>query len=88
MRGEDWHYRAECLGEEPELFFPVGNKTRHAILQIREAKAVCRRCPVREECLNEALNNKIDHGVWGGLDEEERREYKRRLARWAVRSTI
>ena len=50
----DWRHRSECLEEDPELFFPIGN-TGPAILQIEEAKQVCRRCEVREQCLAWAL---------------------------------
>ena len=39
----DWRHRSACLDEDPELFFPIGN-TGPAILQIEEAKQVCRRC--------------------------------------------
>src|SRR5918997_5543935 len=68
----DWRHRSACLDEDPELFFPIGN-TGPAILQIEEAKQVCRRCEVREQCLAWALEAGQDHGVWGGLSEEERR---------------
>ncbi len=76
----DWRHRAVCLDEDPELFFPIGN-TGPALLQIEEAKAVCRRCPVTEVCLQWALESGQDAGVWGGLSEEERRSLKRRNAR-------
>ncbi len=62
----DWRSRSACLDEDPELFFPIGN-TGPAILQIEEAKQVCRRCEVREQCLAWALEAGQDHGVWGGL---------------------
>src|SRR5918992_1347202 len=81
----DWRNRAECLDEDPELFFPIGN-TGPAILQIEEAKQVCRRCEVREQCLAWALEAGQDHGVWGGLSEDERRALKRRNARARVRT--
>jgi len=64
----------------PELFFPIGN-TGPALLQIEEAKAVCRRCPVMDQCLQWALESGQDSGVWGGLSEDERRAMKRRAAR-------
>ena len=67
----DWRHRAVCLDEDPELFFPIGN-TGPAIMQIEEAKQVCRRCDVREQCLAWALSAGQDHGVWGGLSEDER----------------
>ncbi len=76
----DWRHRAACIGEDPELFFPIGS-TGPAMLQTEEAKQVCRRCEVREQCLEWALENRLDHGVWGGLSEDERRALKRRNQR-------
>src|ERR1043165_7140090 len=81
----DWRHRAVCLDEDPELFFPIGN-TGPAIMQIEEAKQVCRRCDVREQCLAWALEAGQDHGVWGGLSEDERRALKRRNARARIRT--
>lgn len=77
---EDWRHGAECFGEDPELFFPIGN-TGPALLQIEDAKAVCRRCPVIDQCLQWALESGQDCGVWGGMSEDERRALKRRVAR-------
>ena len=76
----DWRNRAACLEKDPELFFPVGN-TGPALLQIEEAKSVCRRCPVVDTCLQWALESGQDAGVWGGRSEDERRALKRRAAR-------
>ncbi|MER5995831.1 WhiB family transcriptional regulator [Streptomyces viridosporus] len=76
----DWRTRGACTREDPELFFPIGN-TGPALLQIEEAKAVCYRCPVIEQCLQWALEFGEDAGVWGGLSEDERRALKRRAAR-------
>src|SRR3954467_1371072 len=76
----DWRHNAVCREEDPELFFPIGN-TGPALLQIEEAKAVCRRCPVMDQCLQWALESGQDSGVWGGLSEDERRAMKRRAAR-------
>lgn len=56
------------------------------MLQIEEAKAVCRRCDVREQCLQWALETGQDAGVWGGLSEDERRALKRRRARARARA--
>lgn len=85
--GADWRTRGECLREDPELFFPIGN-TGPALLQIEEAKQVCRRCEVREVCLAWSLESGQDHGVWGGLSEDERRALKRRNARAGIRRFI
>lgn len=68
----DWRDSAACRDEDPELFYPVGS-TGPALLQIAEAKAVCRRCPVLDECRAWALANREPYGVWGGLSEDERR---------------
>ena len=68
----DWRHRAICRDEDPELFFPIGN-TGPALLQIEQAKAVCRRCPVVSQCLAWALESGQDAGVWGGMSEDERR---------------
>ena len=82
----DWRHRAESLTEDPELFFPVGT-TGPALAQVEEAKKVCRRCEVREECLRWALEAGQDHGVWGGMSEDERRAMKRRASRARLRNS-
>lgn len=73
----DWRHRALCRDEDPELFFPIGT-TGPALLQVEEAKAVCRRCSVTESCLEWAIESGQDAGVWGGMSEDERRALKRR----------
>ena len=72
----DWRAKAACRDKDPELFFPVGN-TGPALMQIQEAKKVCKRCDVREACLQWALDAGQDHGVHalqviGGVPERER----------------
>ncbi|MBW0106182.1 WhiB family transcriptional regulator [Pseudonocardia sp. KRD291] len=76
----DWRHDAICRDEDPELFFPVGT-SGPALMQIAEAKTVCRRCPVTESCLAWALESGQDAGVWGGMSEDERRALKRRSTR-------
>jgi WhiB family redox-sensing transcriptional regulator len=76
----DWRDHAACRDEDPELFFPIGN-TGPALLQIEEAKAVCRACPVTAACLQWALDSGQDAGVWGGMSEDERRALSLRNAR-------
>ena len=73
----DWRSKAACLTVDPELFFPIGN-TGPAIMQVAEAKSVCRGCSVVGVCLQWAIDNNQDAGVWGGMSEEERRALKRR----------
>ncbi|MFE0786906.1 WhiB family transcriptional regulator [Streptomyces mutabilis] len=76
---DNWREHAECRTEDPDLFFPIGT-TGPAALQTEQAKAVCRRCPVREQCLRWALDTGQSIGVWGGTSEMERRALKRREA--------
>jgi WhiB family redox-sensing transcriptional regulator len=73
----DWRHHAACRDEDPELFFPIGT-SGPALLQVEQAKAVCRRCTVTDQCLRWALESGQDAGVWGGMSEEERRAVKRR----------
>ncbi len=81
----DWRHRAACRDEDGELFFAVG-ASGPALLQIAEAKTVCRRCPVARQCLDLALDEGLDYGVFGGLSEDERRALKRRNARTRART--
>ncbi|MQA84799.1 MAG: WhiB family transcriptional regulator [Streptosporangiales bacterium] len=68
----DWTELAACRGVDPELFYPIGT-AGPALEQVAAAKAVCARCPVRDECLEWALRTGEPHGVWGGTTPEERR---------------
>ncbi|MFJ6613909.1 WhiB family transcriptional regulator [Streptomyces sp. NPDC091289] len=79
---ENWRLHAACREEDPDLFFPIGS-TGPAVVQTAEAKAVCRSCPVQAACLEWALENRQDSGIWGGLSENERRALKRRSRRRA-----
>ena len=69
-----WQERANCLGVDPDLFFPERGAST------REAKAVCRGCEVRVECLEYALAHGEKFGIWGGLSERERRRVRRARA--------
>ncbi|MFF2773824.1 WhiB family transcriptional regulator [Streptomyces sp. NPDC058052] len=76
---DSWRAAAACQEADPDLFFPVGTGSP-ALAQAEEAKKVCRRCPVREECLRCAMaGSHPPAGVWGGLTENERRSLRRRL---------
>lgn len=72
----DWRDVALCRDTDPDLFFPIGT-TGLAIEQITAAKVVCESCPSKEPCLQFAIENNQDSGVWGGTSEEERRELRR-----------
>ena len=72
-----WRERAACIGQNPELFFPIGS-AGPALTQAAAAKAVCAQCAVREECLHFALRTGQEYGIWGGLTEDERQYIRRR----------
>ena len=76
----NWHDDAACREEDPELFFPIGS-TGPALVQLAQAKAVCAWCGVQSVCLEWAVSAGVEHGVWGGLSEEERRALRRGPAR-------
>jgi WhiB family redox-sensing transcriptional regulator len=71
-----WYERAKCLGADPDLFFPA-RASSPTEAQLQSAKDICALCPVREECLQYALSNDEQFGIWGGLSEEERRALRR-----------
>ena len=66
-----WATRGACVSMDPDGFFVQGAE-QHAV------KAACGACPVRTECLADALDNRVDFGVWGGMTERERRRLLRR----------
>jgi WhiB family transcriptional regulator, redox-sensing transcriptional regulator len=72
---ETWWEWAVCRGQDASFFFAPSYFEKRAEKQAREAvaKALCVRCPVREPCLEFALATRDPHGVWGGLNEMERR---------------
>ena len=78
-----WQDRAACRGANARLFFgPDGERPQDREIREAKAKAICVLCPVRELCLDYALRNSIKHGIWGGLNREERtRERRRRTSR-------
>ncbi len=71
---DPWKQFANCLGVDPDLFFPERGAST------KEAKRVCGACVVREECLEYALANGEKFGIWGGMSERERRRVRRERA--------
>ena len=67
-----WMFHARCRGISPAEFFPSDGTG------VETAQRVCAACPVTSECLEYALLNRIEHGVWGGASERERRRILRR----------
>lgn len=68
---EEWTGLARCKQSRPDELFVRGAEQH-------KAKVVCAACPVRAECLAEALDNGIEWGVWGGMTERERRAVLRK----------
>ncbi len=69
-----WQEKANCMGVDPDLFFPERGAST------REAKEVCRGCVVQMDCLEYALANGEKFGIWGGMSERERRRIRRARA--------
>lgn len=67
----DWTASAACNNADPDELFVTGAAQNRA-------KAVCLSCPVRTECLADALDNRVEFGVWGGMTERERRAVLKR----------
>lgn len=72
---DHWRARAACRSVDANLFFPTGS-TGSAVAQLQAAKAFCRSCSVRRDCLEFALETNQEDGVWGGKDETERRRLR------------
>ena len=67
----DWASKAACRATDPDSLFVQGAAQNRA-------KAICVGCTVRTECLADALDNRVEFGVWGGMTERERRALLRR----------
>lgn len=72
MTAHNWRDDAACLGTDPEAFFPG----KH--IGAGPAREICKRCPVRSECLNTAIANDEGFGIFGGLNRNERKALQRR----------
>jgi WhiB family redox-sensing transcriptional regulator len=76
----DWAARAACRSTDPDMLFVQGAAQNRV-------KAICLGCQVRTECLADALDNRVEFGVWGGMTERERRALLRRrpnVTSWRV----
>jgi WhiB family redox-sensing transcriptional regulator len=65
--GGDWHESALCAQTDPDAFYPEKGDSA------RDSKRVCLGCPVRKECLEDALRRQEQWGIWGGLSPQERK---------------
>lgn len=75
-RNRDWVAEAACKGMDTDLFFldQFGQAANTERLKI--VRPLCKECPVRQQCLEYAVDNSIDIGIWGGLTGRERRKYR------------
>lgn len=62
-----WQLEAACSEDQHDLFFSLAES------KMEKAKAICQTCPVKSECLQFALDNDIEFGIYGGLSREERK---------------
>ena len=77
-----WQDGAACRGEDLLLFFGAdGERQPEREVRERKAKQICAACPVRTDCLDYAVSRPEKYGVYGGMAEEERGEYRRRCQR-------
>jgi WhiB family redox-sensing transcriptional regulator len=71
-----WQQSAACRGDHASRFYPPSHFERKDLRLARErvAKSICALCPVKQSCLSYALRTAEPHGIWGGLNELERRD--------------
>jgi WhiB family redox-sensing transcriptional regulator len=77
---KNWTLRAACQDQDPDDMFIPGTAQNRT-------KTVCQGCPVRVECLADALDSRMEYGVWGGMTERERRALLKRrpeIRDWAA----
>lgn len=75
-----WVEQAACRGSAVGWFFPRDAE------RVNAQRAVCARCPVREECLDYALATNEKYGVWGGMSVKERKSLRRKHQRAALKA--
>jgi WhiB family redox-sensing transcriptional regulator len=73
--GDSWQLKAACRGPQATAFFPPSHAERKDEKAAREsrAKSICAECHVQRDCLEYAIRIREPHGIWGGLNEMERK---------------
>jgi WhiB family redox-sensing transcriptional regulator len=72
-----WRYEARCSGQDTDIWYPPRDKTQYKVIAT-QAKSFClgetgkNPCPVKSECLWDAVSRDEPHGIWGGLSHRER----------------
>jgi WhiB family transcriptional regulator, redox-sensing transcriptional regulator len=82
LADELWQHKAACKGPQSAMFFPPSHFERKEDKERRErnAKTICAQCSVKGDCLSYAIEIREPHGIWGGLNESERRVMLARVA--------
>lgn len=65
------HTGRHCANRPPEVFFPSD------AVGVDRARKICQGCPILQQCLDYAIVNHEEHGVWGGASERERRRLRK-----------
>jgi WhiB family redox-sensing transcriptional regulator len=73
----DWRHLAACKGADLNLFFPISSDAGPDGPMVEKAKRLCARCPVQQPCLEWAVTNGVEFGIFGGHTEDERRRMRR-----------
>ena len=76
-RREEWRDFAKCKKHPLDIFFFETENGRYSTKKISKAREFCSDCKVQTECLSYALNENIEHGVWGGFSSRERSSIKK-----------
>jgi WhiB family redox-sensing transcriptional regulator len=84
VMGTEWVTEGKCRDMDSAIFFPSDG------IGVQIARRICEDCPVKVPCLEYALADRVDHGVWGGTSERERRRIlrSRRMSRMAPGGSI
>ena len=81
-----WRYEARCSGQDTDIFYPPRDKEQYKTIATK-AKTFClgetgkNPCPVRAECLWDAVSREEPHGIWGGLSHRERNALVRKWSK-------
>lgn len=72
FRGPPWMQKAECKNHNPQMWWPSKSEAPNPV-----AISICNRCPVKDECLEYAVQDPECHGIWGGTSHKERIRIRR-----------
>lgn len=87
MKTEDWRDFAYCKGRNTNDFYPEFG-VKGAMDQVRKMKAFCRKCPVTLNCLQFAIENDEQFGIWGGLTPKERNNLRRQVIKPKIETIV